>query len=91
LENGQTKFAKKIFKTLQDWREVSAVHWGDFVLHYRGRASLKVSNGLPGQVLVQVCEPARQQKIHVHTTNCAATVKGIRTFAEKMSIAVLVQ
>jgi hypothetical protein len=87
--NGQTRLARRIFGLFDGWREVSKVVWGDFSLHHRGPTGIKVSNGTPGLVLVQVCEPARQQKICVYTTDCAATMKGVRTYAKQNGLAIV--
>lgn len=56
--------------------------------HFNGRCVLKVSNGTPGQVLVQVGEPGGIRKIHVYTKDCAATMAFVREFAQREQIPV---
>jgi len=55
---------------------------------FNGRSVFKISNGTPGQVLVQVGEPGGIRKIHIYTKNCADTMAFVRQYAESEHIPV---
>ncbi|MSR70550.1 hypothetical protein EXS62_00715 [Candidatus Kaiserbacteria bacterium] len=80
-----TKLALSIYAALEQRPEVSKVCWGG-VGHFKGATTLKLHNGVPGQVLVQVCEPGRSQKIHAYTKNCEVTLAAARDLARREKV-----
>ncbi len=82
----QSKFANEIAKKLRGAKGVTHVCDPSRGEWYRGKKMLKLANGTPGQVSVQVCEPEGQRTIYVYTTDCEATLAAAREIARKEGV-----
>jgi hypothetical protein len=47
-----------------------------------------VSNGTPGLLLVQICQPGRLRKVHAYSDNCFLTTAALLAYGHRENIAV---
>lgn len=52
----------------------------------RGKRKIKMRNGTPGLISIEICEPQGKQTLYVYSKNCAQTIGQIREYAQRNAI-----
>jgi len=55
----------------------------------RGKLKLKMQNGTPGLVTIEICESESKRTLYVYTKDCPATMASVRAYASKIKIPII--